>query len=192
MARDLPHRPRLVRLTLASDTRSARFVESAPAEIFFLLSAAAQYTGAVVAVRLFDDASPPTIALFRVLSAAGLLMLFSLRSNHAPWTRHDLYAAASFGIATALMNLTFYLAIDRLPLGKSVTIEFIGPIAVAALRTKRHETPSPCCSPLVELWFSGVSRSPMNPWDSSSCSSHRRCGLGTSCSGHASRRPIVE
>lgn len=136
MARDLPHRPRLVRLTLASDTRSARFVESAPAEIFFLLSAAAQYTGAVVAVRLFDDASPPTIALFRVLSAAGLLMLFSLRSNHAPWTRHDLYAAASFGIATAMMNLTFYLAIDRLPLGKSVTIEFIGPIAVAALRTK--------------------------------------------------------
>ena len=44
----------------------------------------------------------------------------------------ELGAAAVFGIATALMNLLFYLAIDRLPLGKGVAIEFIGPIAVAA------------------------------------------------------------
>jgi inner membrane transporter RhtA len=45
-------------------------------------------------------------------------------------------AATAFGISTALMNLTFYLAIERLPLGKGVTIEFIGPITVAALRTR--------------------------------------------------------
>ena len=38
------------------------------------------------------------------------------------------------------MNLCFYLGIDRLPLGKSVVIEFIGPIAVAAwfTRTRRN------------------------------------------------------
>ena len=41
-----------------------------------------------------------------------------------------------FGVATALMNTFFYLAIDRLPLGKGVAIEFIGPIAVAAVRTR--------------------------------------------------------
>jgi inner membrane transporter RhtA len=39
-------------------------------------------------------------------------------------------------VATALMNTFFYLAIDRLPLGKGVAIEFIGPIAVAAVRTR--------------------------------------------------------
>jgi inner membrane transporter RhtA len=45
-----------------------------------------------------------------------------------------------FGIATALMNMFFYLAIDRVDLGKSVVMEFIGPIAVAAAftRTRRN------------------------------------------------------
>src|SRR5205814_1557163 len=46
---------------------------------------------------------------------------------------------AAFGAALALMNLCFYLAIARLPLGTAVAIEFAGPIAVAALgsRTRR-------------------------------------------------------
>ena len=45
----------------------------------------------------------------------------------------------AFGTALACMNLAFYLAIDRLPLGTAVAIEFTGPIAVAALgsRTRR-------------------------------------------------------
>ena len=43
---------------------------------------------------------------------------------------------ALFGTATALMNTFFYIAIDRLPLGKGVAIEFIGPIAVAAFQTR--------------------------------------------------------
>jgi inner membrane transporter RhtA len=41
-----------------------------------------------------------------------------------------------FGTATAVMNLCFYMAIDRIDLGKSVAIEFIGPIAVAAATTR--------------------------------------------------------
>ena len=43
---------------------------------------------------------------------------------------------AVFGLATALMNIFFYLAINRIDLGKSVTIEFIGPVAVAAATTR--------------------------------------------------------
>ena len=52
------------------------------------------------------------------------------------WTRRQLVAAGVFGIATALMNTFFYLAIDRVDLGKAVTIEFIGPITVAAVATR--------------------------------------------------------
>jgi len=47
-----------------------------------------------------------------------------------------LVVAAIFGIATAAMNTFFYLAIDRTDLGKSVAIEFIGPIVVAAAMTR--------------------------------------------------------
>jgi inner membrane transporter RhtA len=77
-----------------------------------------------------------------VIGAACWLLLFSagdLRRN-GRFTGPQLKAAALFGVATAFMNLTFYLAISRLDLGKGVAIEFIGPITVAALttRTKRN------------------------------------------------------
>ena len=52
------------------------------------------------------------------------------------WTRESLRAAAVFGLSTGLTSTFFYLAIDRLPLGKGVAIEFIGPITVAAVLTR--------------------------------------------------------
>jgi inner membrane transporter RhtA len=73
-----------------------------------------------------------------VIGAAVVLLALSWRSlrEDGRWSRARLAAAAGFGIATAAMNLTFYLAIERLDLGKGVAIEFIGPILVAALRTR--------------------------------------------------------
>ena len=110
-----------------------------PAEGLFILSAVAQYTGATIAVRLFDRVEPATVAWFRVIGATVALVVgarvFRQRSSR-PWTRTELRSAALLGIATAFMNLFFFLAIDRLPLGKGVTIEFLGPIAVAAARTR--------------------------------------------------------
>ena len=116
--------------------RADHIFNAAPPELFFILSAIAQYTGAIIAVNLFDEVSPATVAWLRVLSASLILLAFSFRQSHARWTRRELYWVAAFGASTALMNLFFYLAIDRLPLGKGVTIEFIGPITVAALRTR--------------------------------------------------------
>ncbi len=108
-------------------------------EALFVISGISQYTGAVIAVSLFDDVSPATMAWLRVIGAAIVLTAFTWRSQRG-WTRSDVRAAAVFGAATALMNLFFYLAIDRIDLGKSVVIEFIGPIAVAAAftRTRRN------------------------------------------------------
>ena len=108
-------------------------------EALFVFSGISQYTGAVIAVSLFDDVSPTTMAWLRVIGAAIVLMAFTWR-GHRAWTRQDVIAAAVFGTVTAFMNLLFYLAIDRIDLGKSVVIEFIGPIAVAAAftRTRRN------------------------------------------------------
>jgi len=108
-------------------------------EALFVVSGISQYTGAVIAISLFDDVSPATMAWLRVIGAAIVLMAWTWRRQRR-WTRDEVKAAAIFGTATALMNLFFYLAIDRIDLGKSVVIEFIGPIAVAAAftRTRRN------------------------------------------------------
>lgn len=123
-------------MTSPERLRADRIFNAAPPELFFVLSAVAQYTGAIIAINLFDDISPATVAWLRVLSASLILLAFSFRQSHRRWSRRELYWVAAFGASTALMNLFFYLAIDRLPLGKGVTIEFIGPITVAALRTR--------------------------------------------------------
>lgn len=125
-------------------------------EALFVVSGIAQYTGAVLAVSMFDDVAPATVAWIRVVGAALVLLAISWR-HQGHWTRAELTAAAVFGIATALMNLCFYLAIDRLDLGKSVVIEFIGPIAVAAAFTRtRRNTVALALATLGAVVLSGV------------------------------------
>jgi inner membrane transporter RhtA len=131
---DLPLRTRPVRLTTPGASVSHR-LSTAPPEALFGLSAVAQYVGAAIAVSLFEEVSPPTVAWFRVIGAALVLVLVSRAWRH-DWSRAELAGAALFGVATALMNTFFYLGIDRIDLGKGVTIEFIGPIAVAAATTR--------------------------------------------------------
>ena len=100
-------------------------------EPVFIVGAVSQYLGAAVAVKLFDDLSPGGVALLRVLGAAVLIVMLR-RSWRRRWERRDLTRAAAFGTSLAAMNLCFYLAMHRLPLGNAVAIEFSGPIAVAA------------------------------------------------------------
>lgn len=115
--------------------RPHRVLSTAPPEALFVLSALSQYVGAAIAVGVFDEVEPRIVAWFRVMGAAVALLAVS-PGFHRGWTRRDLIGAAVFGIATAAMNLFFYLAIDRIDLGKSVAIEFLGPIAVAAVMTR--------------------------------------------------------
>ncbi|MGA0878747.1 MAG: EamA family transporter [Ilumatobacteraceae bacterium] len=141
MAGDLPHRSRTLRLNSTPTSSSSRralgtFLATAPPEALFLISATAQYLGAVIAVDLFDEIDPASVAWLRVIGASVALMIVAGPRLKQAYTRRDLAAMAVFGIATAAMNMFFYLAIDRLPLGKGVAIEFIGPIAVAAVRTR--------------------------------------------------------
>jgi inner membrane transporter RhtA len=119
----------------ASLGRVERTLSTAPPEALFILSAISQYVGAAIAVSLFDEVEPQTVAWFRVMGASIALLAIS-PGFHRGWTRRDLAGAAIFGTATALMNLFFYLGIERIDLGKSVAIEFLGPIAVAAATTR--------------------------------------------------------
>lgn len=113
----------------------SRFLDSASPEALFVLSAVFQYVGATIAVVLFDDVAPQTVAWLRMIGAAIAVLAVSGAAWRG-WTRRELTAAAIFGLATAAMNTFFYLAIARTDLGKSVAIEFIGPIAVAAATTR--------------------------------------------------------
>jgi inner membrane transporter RhtA len=116
----------------------AATLDRLPPQALFVLGAISQYVGAALAVLLFASVPAAGVAWLRVVAAAAVLVAWR-RPWRTHWTAERLARVAAFGAALALMNLTFYLAIDRLPLGTAVAIEFCGPIAVAALgsRTRR-------------------------------------------------------
>ena len=93
--------------------------------------------GAALAKGLFDDLGPGGTTFLRVGIAAALLALVA-RPSLAGRTRGDLGTAALFGLSLAGMNLCFYEAIDRIPLGIAVTIEFLGPLGVAVALSRRR------------------------------------------------------
>jgi len=105
------------------------------APLLFVLGGVSMYLGAAIAVLLFDELPPATVAWLRLLGAAGVLLAWR-RPGWAAWRGRRLVLAGGFGLATALMNVTFYESIARLPLGTAVAIEFCGPVAVAALGSR--------------------------------------------------------
>ncbi|WP_197519979.1 EamA family transporter [Pseudonocardia sp. HH130630-07] len=94
------------------------------------------YVGAALAVGLFDRVAPAAVAELRLIGAV-LVLLAWHRPGRAAWRGVRLARAALFGLATALMNVAYYEAIARLPLGTTVAIEFVGPVLVAAVASRR-------------------------------------------------------
>ncbi len=115
-------------------TRDVRWL--APA--LMLAGGTSMYLGAAIAIDLFDAVSPAGVAWLRITGAA-LVLLIVVRPGRAAWQWSRLRLAGVFGLMTAAMNIAFYLALDHLPLGTTVALEFLGPIAVAAAgsRTRR-------------------------------------------------------
>ena len=93
--------------------------------------------GAAIGVTLFDDVGPAGATLVR-LAFAALLMGAIWRPRIRGREPGDLRLAAAFGLALGFMNLTFYEAADRLPLGVAVTVEFLGPLGVAVYASRRR------------------------------------------------------
>ncbi|WP_309134021.1 EamA family transporter [Cellulomonas sp.] len=105
-----------------------------PAPLLFVVSGLTQYVGAAVAVGLFAVLPAGVVAWLRI--AVSALVLLAWRR---PWRTRELWrgrrlgVTAAFGVVLALMNVAFYVAIEHLPLGTAVALEFLGPVAVAAV-----------------------------------------------------------
>lgn len=93
--------------------------------------------GAALATTLFDEVGPGGAVVLRSSFAAALLLLAS-RSGLRRLRGTQLRDVALFGLALAGMNLCFYAALDRLPLGIAVTLEFVGPLGVAVFGSRRR------------------------------------------------------
>lgn len=107
-----------------------------PAPLLFVAGGCSMYLGAALAVGLFGLLSPAGVAWLRMLVAA-LVLLAWRRPDRAAWRGRRLILAGCFGLVTGLMNVAFYEAIARLPLGTAVAVEFCGPVVVAALGLRR-------------------------------------------------------
>jgi inner membrane transporter RhtA len=92
--------------------------------------------GAAVAVQVFPVLGPWGVTTLR-LGLAAVLLLGLVRPRVRAWTRAQWTAVVLFGISMGAMNGVFYAAIDRIPLGVAVSIEFLGPLVLAALLARR-------------------------------------------------------
>ena len=97
--------------------------------------ASAQF-GAGFAVTLFDELGPAGAAFLR-LAIAAVVLLAIWRPRLAGHPLGDLRVAVAFGATLGVMNFSIYSAMDRIPLGIAVTIEFAGPLAVAVIASRR-------------------------------------------------------
>ena len=104
--------------------------------LFFVVGAVSQYVGAALGVFLFATTDPTAVAWLRCATAAVALVLWR-RPWRVQWTHRGLAVAAGFGVVTVAMNVAFFEAIARIPLGTAVAIEFIGPVAVATVGSRR-------------------------------------------------------
>jgi inner membrane transporter RhtA len=120
----------------AERRRAGRDLAALPPTALVLVGIASTQLGAALAKSLFDELGPSGTVFLRVLFAA-LVLAALWRPGLRRWSRAELALAATFGVALAGMNLSFYAALDRIPLGIAVTLEFWGPLAVALLGSRR-------------------------------------------------------
>lgn len=115
----------------------AKRAERVPPHLYFITSAIFHYLGPAFAVLLFTSVEPLGVAWLRIASAAVVFALW-----RKPWRLFmrlsvvDRVNVVVLGVVLALMNLCFYMAIDRLPLATVGAIEFLGPVGIAAFGMK--------------------------------------------------------
>jgi inner membrane transporter RhtA len=115
-------------------------VERLPASGLVGAGALSVQFGAAIATKLFRRVGPAGAVTLRICIAAVVLasLVVIVRPSRArKMSASDLKVALLFGVALAGMNLSFYEAISRIPLGVAVTVEFSGPLALALVGSRR-------------------------------------------------------
>jgi len=105
-----------------------------PPHLYFVGSAIFHYLGPSFAVLLFAQVSVSGVAWLRIVSA-GLVFAIWRRPWRAFFSAdaNTRWLITALGAVFAAMNYSFYVAIDRLPLGTVAAIEFVGPIILAVI-----------------------------------------------------------
>ncbi|WP_312855898.1 EamA family transporter [Nocardioides stalactiti] len=101
-----------------------------------LIGIASVQFGAGAAKNLFDEVSPTGLVWLRLASSALVLVVLA-RPRWRGRDRVDWLIVLGFGLSLGLMNWAFYQSFSRIPIGIAVTIEFIGPLAVAVAGSRR-------------------------------------------------------
>jgi inner membrane transporter RhtA len=104
---------------------------------FVLLSMTSSQAGSALAKALFPALGPVGVVGLRVAWAALILLVLwrkHIRETYG-WKAYGL--AALFGLALGSMNLCFYLSMSQIPLGITVTIEFLGPLTLALVLSRK-------------------------------------------------------
>lgn len=107
-----------------------------PAPVLVLVSIASVQLGSAVARNVFDVTGANGVTLLR-LAVSGLLLAALVRPTVHRWSWTQRRAAALLGLSMGAMNIAFYLSIRSIPLGVAVTVEFVGPLALALVQTRR-------------------------------------------------------
>ncbi len=92
--------------------------------------------GAAFATTLFSQIGPAGATTLR-LTIAAIILGVIVRPRWSRWSNRQRKGIFALGIALAVMNGAFYLALDTVPIGTAVTIEFLGPLTLAAVLSRR-------------------------------------------------------
>ncbi|MFE7845632.1 DMT family transporter [Microbacterium sp. NPDC057407] len=107
-----------------------------PATLLVVAGLACQEVGASLAVLLFPQVGPLGMVMLRLFFSA-LVLLAIARPSLRGHSRAAWVAVVQFGLVLAVMNGLFYLALERLPLGVTVTIEVLGPLVLSIVAARR-------------------------------------------------------
>jgi inner membrane transporter RhtA len=108
-----------------------------PAPLLVLAAASSVQFGAAIAVTLFDDLGPAGSSVLRV-GLGAVILLAVWRPPVRGIRREDWRLVVMLGLCLGVMNFAFYEALDRIPLGVAVTIEFAGPLGLAVALSRRR------------------------------------------------------
>ena len=111
--------------------------ERVPPVALLLCGIASVQFGAAFATTLFDRLGASGTSFARVATAA-IILIAIWRPSVRALSGEQIRIVVLFGLILGGMNLSFYESLDRIPLGTAVTIEFVGPLAVAIALSHRR------------------------------------------------------